>query len=1156
MGDIEMTPSQVAYSTLDASYPPEFWDEVSALNMDAQLPSTQGSSGSETAINSAATSLSDVVTASDTAAQSPRKLEQMLPKTPTKPTARFLESPRRPVNGSGSPSRSPRSMPSMAPPRGVASGSSSGNLFGSRPKRANPQTELPPSKIRKLSDRGIDCKATFPSRPTSSKSITPGGVKPVSNGPKPFSLPYLFSGNHGVHLEPFVVFHCAELQPELDRLQIARGVQWELVRGIKSGSWTSDLVKAKLDKFTGPNAAIAPQLRDIIFGGTSQKSCAPHEQALWEELDREVKATVENRSRGLGLMGEFEGVSNYFGGNIQCTIRLIYKGDGKEPDVRLEPLEMTRSNHLARELGSVSVIALRDDKNGALVRKWAARKFLFCGRVYVALPPKSGKVYLIETDENHGRKAQDWCGDQHRISYDEYIRKNNRMDLNDKQPFSKYLTRFNLYLSTSIPALEFSGDNVLFIDDEYADGWSKEMSPAAEMIMTDGCGFLNRAAAEEISSKMKYERVPVAYQGRIAGSKGLWVIHPTDESDIPRIWIRNSQKKIQLRLPPRAHRIFNLLAVSGPSSSVNLSAQSIIILANNGVPSDVFCALQEQGLKDLIAPLMDWHRPNATAYLWDAINNIGNVTRSRLQRLALGASRALGFEKRAYDDVNSRTTDDPNDDADLWELPHTGRNAFSGEPVKAPEAIMDLLQAGFDPRKSPFLSKKIHTVVKTTMETFLAKYRIPLTTSLEAYIIPDPSGELKEGEVFFKSSISPEGPLHEKVVVGRYPMREPSDMQKVSAVNIPALSMYLDVLVISIHGSRSLASLLAGGDTDGDEAIIIRDPAIVDPFGNQAFVPVPHTFQADNFEKQVQTVSEFGRRLEKMSIPEAQSTFQKELIAGLKDDNIGKYSQYHDCAVYEYGLDDPRTRRMAHMTATLLDASKTGLRLKAQVEEADQTEYAKFFPRPKCFDIKGGHTRKRKRGSFVLDILLAAGAVTKDELWVEFDKCAKEIIESQLTDEDIEEPYKRMEAAAAGVPAIAADLELLKARVEQSREEWMKQVGKLKRNDSLEQKTNRKKGPARQTDNVMLPVIRDFRQPLRSDGSSSILENLGVVDEIKTSYAFALSFPFGFSMAFQDVCEIKRKAEMKRGTFNRVATIDDAKSMGGPARRLFKHMGS
>lgn len=279
------------------------------------------------------------------------------------------------------------------------------------------------------------------------------GAKPVSGGPPSddFSLQYLFKGCHGRHLEPFVISHSAEVQPALDSLQIPRGVQWELVRGIKLGDWTWADVKLKIDEFKGSNELVAPAVRSIMLG-TARRSSTPHQLSLWyflpilfplpflmcsdrQELDREAKATVENKSRGLGLMGEFEGVApDWFGGNVQCTIRLLYTADGEAPNVRLEPLQMTRSHHLARELGSVSVIALRDDKDGALVRQWARHKFILCGRTYIALPPKSSKVYLIETSENYGsRTPQEWCGDQHRTSYDEYIRKNNPMTLNANQ---------------------------------------------------------------------------------------------------------------------------------------------------------------------------------------------------------------------------------------------------------------------------------------------------------------------------------------------------------------------------------------------------------------------------------------------------------------------------------------------------------------------------------------------------------------------------------------------------------------------------------------------------------------------------------------------------------------------------------------------------
>ncbi|KAJ7439963.1 RNA dependent RNA polymerase-domain-containing protein [Mycena latifolia] len=1187
MGDIEMTPSQVAYGQLDDYYPQDFWDE--AMKVDGgKLALTQGSSGSETVVNSANVSLSDIGDADGIVAQAPGQQDEVLITTPTKTVPRMFVSPSRSVSVlqiNASPSRSPRSKPTMAPPKVIPSASSCGNLFtGAGLKRSSPETGSPPTKIQKLSAPattrnvgrtrpGASSRNTAPSRITA-------GAKPVSAaGPETFSLPYVFKGKHGVHLPPYLICHSADVQPDLDRLKIARGVQWELARGIRSEMWTWEDVKAKLGDLQGANADIAPAVRSIMLGEPS-RTCSPHERSLWEELDREVKATVENKSRGLGLMGEFEGVPDYFGGNVQLTIRLLDAGDDKEPRVRLEPLQMTRSHHLARELGSVSVIALRDDKDGALVRQWATRKFIFCGRAYIALPPKSSKVYLIETNEDYGRTPQDWCGDQWRISYDEYIRRNNRMDLNANQPFAKYLTRLNLYLSTSIPALEFASENIFFIDDEYADGWSKDQNPPTETIMTDGCGFRNRVAALKISTRLKYERLPVAYQGRIAGSKGLWILHPTDESPEPRIWIRKSQQKIHLWRQTRAHRIFDLLAVSGPSPLVHLSAQSIVILANNGVPSRVFCALQEQGLKDLITPLLDWNRPHATAYLWDAINIAGNVTRSRLQRLAAGASRALGFEKRVNDDADEDKVEEFEIDSDLRDLPHTGRNAFNGQPLTVAEVAMDLLQAGFDPRQLPYLSTKIYNVVKTTMETFLAKYRIPLCDSLEAYIIPgqwldcsvtspahsgrlDPSGKLKEGQVFFKSSRDPEGPLQGALVIGRYPMRESSDMQKVTAVDIPALRAYVDVLVISIHGCRSLASLLAGGDTDGDEAIIIREPAIVEAFQNKAFVPPPDDFLVENFKRQVQSVTDFGEKLGQMPIADAQSAFQKEVLAGLTDNRIGKYSIYHDCAVYYHGLDDDETRRLAHMSSSLLDASKTGLRLLEEVEAADKLKYGGIL-RPKCFDLASEQMTKRRKelGPFVLDVLLAAGVVTKDKIMVELDSVVK-LASGNTVDADAREPYKRalaiLEEPAFIDSPIAQELEILKAHVEDMRERFHQQHGKGQNVLQPEPRKGKKgkgkgkgKGPSKQTDDCMLPIMRDFRQPLEG---VRLLGLLGDVDEIKASYAFTLGNPFGFSMAFQELCEIKRRAEMKRGPHNKVAVIDDAKNMGGAARRLFKQMG-
>ncbi|KAJ7292563.1 RNA dependent RNA polymerase-domain-containing protein [Mycena rebaudengoi] len=1184
--DSEMSMSQAAYNALDDSYPPGFWEAASRI--DGQPGSTQGSSGSDTAVGSRESSASDVTKISNP------NLGGDFQTTPPRSLIKTAESPSRSFKAfliSGSPSKSPRFKPVMAARRLAAAGSTPvmplarpsprapgppiPNVLGdvNLRKRGSPSPDaaLPPSKIRKVSGRPaqqanprvIDCnagpsrrRAPGPNRLASATAAT--GLTLPQNG---FSLSNLFGGKHGSSLPEHVVFHSDELQAKFDQLQIARGVQWEIVRGILSQSWLWEDVNSKIDKLTGSNAQIGPCVRQIMLGDSSAASdmalgSSTADIALWQELDREAKAKVDNKSHGLGLMGPYENVPDYYGGKVQCQMRLVTIGEDasglKKYAPRLEPLEMTRSTHLARELGSVSVIALRDDDGGMGIKFLAGHKIIICGRVYLCLLLKDGKAYLIETNGNWRRKPQAWCGDLHRISFDEYIRNNNPMDLNAKQPFAKYSTRFTLFVSTSIPAVEFSVDSIFFIDDEYADGMSKEQNPPTETIMTDGCGFLNRAAAQKICERLKYDRPPVAYQGRIAGSKGVWIIDPDDDSSDPRIWIRDSQKKINLHSLSRAHRIFDLLAVSRPSSSVSLSKQPIMILAHNGVPFQCFSTLQEQGLKDLITPLMQWHGENATAQLWDAINQVGNVTRCRLQRLAAGASRALGFEKRRFDATDPREDEDL--DADFEELAQSSRNALNGAPLSVNESALDLLQAGFDPLKLPLLSSKISYVIKNTMESFLSKYKIPLVTSLDAYIIPDPSGQLKEGEVFFKSSTDPDGPLQEQVVVGRYPMREPSDMQKVTAVNIPALSKYVDVLIISLRGSRSLASLLSGGDTDGDEAIIIREKSIVESFRNRPFVPPPDDFLATNFQRQMQSVADFGASLQNKPLSQAQLALQEELVAGLADNKVGFYSNYHEVAVYEYGLAHSETRRLAHMVSVLLDAGKTGLRLLDAVGKADRAKFG--APRAQCFDRKSPNTKKRNEsalGPFILDQLFKAGDRTKDVLMKQFDIVATHITMKPIPppDSDIIEPHRAMAAAVTMAPHLAQEMSHLEEHVKVAYEKWKALCGKTSKYDPAPEVQKKRKGPTKQTDNIMLPVMLHYR---RLD-TVPFLTQIGKVDEIKASYAYSLQPNFGFSMAFRDICEIKRRAEIQRGARNKVAFIDEARSMNGSTRRLLKHMG-
>lgn len=101
--------------------------------------------------------------------------------------------------------------------------------------------------------------------------------------------------------------------------------------------------------------------------------------------------------------------------------------------------------------------------------------------------------------------------------------------------------------------------------------------------------------------------------------------------------------------------------------------------------------------------------------------------------------------------------------------------------------------------------------------------KIPLSTIL--CCVADPTGTLKEGEVSLHFSRGLEDPRTKRrpnyiegdILVARNPAQLPSDIQKVRAVYNEQLRELKDVIVFSAQGLRSLASLLSGGDYDGDK---------------------------------------------------------------------------------------------------------------------------------------------------------------------------------------------------------------------------------------------------------------------------------------------------------------------------------------------------
>ncbi|KIM43196.1 hypothetical protein M413DRAFT_26372 [Hebeloma cylindrosporum] len=128
----------------------------------------------------------------------------------------------------------------------------------------------------------------------------------------------------GTELEPYFIAHDDEAQQLMDLNRIEWGTQFELARGVSSGAWTWDQIHKHISGLAGNNTKSAYKVQRVLRGGTSS-SVQPGNIAVWKELDREQAAIKENRSRGLGLMGEWEGHSEWYDGQIQQLARLVKK---------------------------------------------------------------------------------------------------------------------------------------------------------------------------------------------------------------------------------------------------------------------------------------------------------------------------------------------------------------------------------------------------------------------------------------------------------------------------------------------------------------------------------------------------------------------------------------------------------------------------------------------------------------------------------------------------------------------------------------------------------------------------------------------------------------------------------------------------------------
>ncbi|KAJ3882906.1 RNA dependent RNA polymerase-domain-containing protein [Lentinula edodes] len=773
---------------------------------------------------------------------------------------------------------------------------------------------------------------------------------------------------HSLH-DPVLVAYSRSFQQWIAARKLPWGVEWEIARLVSIGKIKYDTVQmSALDelKKQGTNAKAAPLVEKILLRkgeevDTNHLFANEYRAKFpYDELDLEEESLNRDPYSALGFVQN----SDWFGGKVVFRAKLKMQVDNpKKPPsfkVELEKAELGASSRFSRRFGSKSFIRIKIPKNLTRYSKelmhFFRRPFIIAGRVFRAFLEKEKNVFCFMTNENPDLGLVLDTVSQN-LSIDDFLNWHNPIVLNENQSAAKYASRFALGLSTSAPGLEIEPQNIFSIED---------IVSAEGSDMTDGAGFINKAALQKLYLQFKWDVWPTAIQCRIAGAKGMLLLHPSDDSGEPRVFIRPSMNKITYpdQGLDRAQRIIDVLRTCHPRFRCKLSSETIINLAENGVPRHVFTSLLDQTLDLLVTSLTTWDTIGDMANLWLTLSHLGGVFAARSTRRKSGMARVNGYSER---DAQENDDEDGLDEADdepsstAW-----WNDEISGQPSSLEETVMRLIDGGFTPQACPVMRDKLKRILISQINNHVTNFRIEVPMSFTAFILPDPEDVLAEGEVYFKSSAR--GLLTQdeqytdvlvgSVVVTRHPCKLPTDAQKWRAVDRPELRHYTDILILSTAGGRRAADWLGGGDYDGDKALCIYQPEIVDSFSNANpnYGDPRDDIKANCFSEHTETVAELlaGVPASSENSMKRLHALQEYLIGGIRTASlVGQASNMHDFLIYTHGLRDEETIRLAHIFCHTLDGLKTGLKIKPEVWRNDVSRYDKGTMSWKESETKG-----------------------------------------------------------------------------------------------------------------------------------------------------------------------------------------------------------
>ncbi|KAJ6007534.1 hypothetical protein N7540_011510 [Penicillium herquei] len=581
---------------------------------------------------------------------------------------------------------------------------------------------------------------------------------------------------------------------------------------------------------------------------------------------------------------------------------------------------------------------------------------------------------------------------------------------NANQSNCKLFQRISLGLSKTFASVTLKPTQVLHKKDD----------PRWERVMNDGCALMSRSLAQKICETLGItgngnRYIPSAFQGRIAGAKGLWMVDRSKskyqsfcEDDGDDLWLEISDSQLKIFPHPQEWTgtiddeklTFEVVSWSKALHPVELNIQLLVILAHGGKVRRCIAELARKGLDNLAEDLES---------VLAADNNI----------LCLGLMQKLKRSGEAKN--NSRQLGS-------WVL-------NDGEFVNR------LCQAGFTPQSFYPLRNRLQKLFKWTIEHQVEELHIKVPLSTYAYCVADPYGVLEEDEVHFAFSSNwqdSDGNFQESelmdtdVLVGRLPAHVPSDIQKRRAVYKSELRHFKDVIVFSMKGDMPLAHMLSGGDYDGDTPWICWDPMIVDSFRNS---DLPETEFSPKY---------FGLTMHSVPMGDIASTddfLQSAFEFNLTMSNLGRCTREHEKLAYDKSIDCAEAKELACLLSHLVDGRKGGFHLS---EDAWQEYRKKVSPRSRAWPAYRKTSSDRavhpKKSNIVDYIKFFVAEKHSKSILTEIEKKFPEGEAWKAVDDDLARPWretrKRADAERINGGDLEPILEDIACSIQNLKKEW------------------------------------------------------------------------------------------------------------------------